>query len=106
MSSSVRHAVSSAEALARLHAGNLRFAQNVRSLESLASQDRREALVRGQAPYAVVLSCSDSRVPSELVFDSGWATLRGARRRQHRGAVAGGQHRVRPRPPSAASWWW
>jgi carbonic anhydrase len=57
------------EALARLRAGNQRFVNNVRSIESLAPQLGRQALVEGQKPFAVVLSCSDSRAPSELIFD-------------------------------------
>ncbi len=69
------HPVSAPEALARLREGNSRFMKNVRSIEVLASQSNREALVRGQAPYAMVLSCSDSRAPSELIFDCGLGDL-------------------------------
>lgn len=75
MSHPSRHSVHHDEALAQLGSGNARFAQNVRSVESLASQYRRDALVAGQAPFAVVLSCSDSRVPSEIVFDCGLGDL-------------------------------
>jgi carbonic anhydrase len=75
MSSSVRNPVSSTEAFARLRAGNGRFAQNLRSVEALTTHDRRDALVDGQKPFAIVLSCSDSRVPSELVFDCGLGEL-------------------------------
>jgi carbonic anhydrase len=63
------------EALARLRAGNERFVDNLRSIESLATQARRQALVAGQAPFATVLSCSDSRVPAEIVFDCGLGDL-------------------------------
>ncbi len=63
------------EALARLRAGNERYVANLRSVDALASQSRRDALVNGQAPFAVVLSCSDSRVPSEIVFDCGLGDL-------------------------------
>jgi len=60
--------VPAAEALARLAAGNQRFARG-----SLTHQDglveRRMALRKGQAPFATILSCSDSRVPPELIFD-------------------------------------
>ncbi|MDX2090275.1 MAG: carbonic anhydrase [Kofleriaceae bacterium] len=62
-------------ALDRLRSGNARFAQNVRSIEALASQGHREALVAGQHPFAIILSCSDSRVPAELVFDCGLGDL-------------------------------
>ena len=61
--------VPAAEALRRLRTGNERFARNVRSIDALASQSRRASLAAGQSPFAVILSCSDSRVPSEIVFD-------------------------------------
>jgi len=70
-----RHEIDFSTALARLREGNTRFAQNVRSVEALASQAERKSLVKGQAPFAIVLSCSDSRVPSELVFDCGLGDL-------------------------------
>ena len=63
------------EALERLREGNRRFASGVRSLETLASQARRQDLVEGQAPFAVILGCSDSRVPVEIVFDQGLGDL-------------------------------
>jgi carbonic anhydrase len=67
--------LSHADALARLRAGNERFIANVRSIDSLSSQARRDALVSGQKPYAIVLSCSDSRAPAEHVFDCGLGEL-------------------------------
>ena len=70
-----RHSVRHDGALAQLRSGNGRFTQNVRSIEALSSQYRRDALVAGQAPFAIVLSCSDSRVPSEIVFDCGLGDL-------------------------------
>ena len=70
------HAVITAlESLARLRAGNARFAANVRGIESFLSQERRAQLAEGQAPHAVVLGCSDSRVPVEIVFDQGLGDL-------------------------------
>ena len=60
--------VSPAEALERLMAGNERF-QNDKTGHPLLHAKRREELVGGQSPFAVILSCSDSRVPPELVFD-------------------------------------
>jgi len=69
------HPVSPSAALERLRAGNARFVRELRSLESLGGRHRREALVDGQSPFAVILSCSDSRVPSELVFDCGLGDL-------------------------------
>lgn len=63
------------QALKRLREGNARYCQNVRSLEVAAGQAARTALVAGQHPFAIILSCSDSRVPSELVFDQGLGDL-------------------------------
>lgn len=42
---------------------------------AVATQARRAALVDGQEPFAIVLGCSDSRVPAELVFDQGFGDL-------------------------------
>ncbi len=75
MTHPLRHSIHHDEALAQMRSGNGRFVQNVRSIEALASQYRRDKLVAGQAPFATVLSCSDSRVPSELVFDCGLGDL-------------------------------
>jgi carbonic anhydrase len=63
------------EALQRLREGNLRFVSNVRSLDALTSPMRRLALTTGQEPFAIILGCSDSRVPAELVFDQGLGDL-------------------------------
>lgn len=67
--------VSASEALQRLREGNERFVRDVRSVRALASQSMREALVAGQSPFAIILSCSDSRVPAEIVFDQGLGDL-------------------------------
>jgi len=61
------------EALERLREGNRRFAAD-RSVVA-PSATRRAALADGQRPFAVVLGCSDSRVPAELVFDQGLGDL-------------------------------
>ncbi|HVO31635.1 MAG TPA: carbonic anhydrase [bacterium] len=63
------------DALRRLQDGNARFASNVRSLETLASALGRGSLLDDQRPFAVVVSCSDSRVPAEMVFDQGVGAL-------------------------------
>jgi carbonic anhydrase len=63
------------EALARLRDGNLRFASNVRSLDAITSHTRRAELAKSQAPFAIILGCSDSRVPAEIVFDQGLGDL-------------------------------
>ena len=41
----------------------------------LASQTRRIELAAGQEPFAIILGCSDSRVPAEIVFDQGLGDL-------------------------------
>jgi carbonic anhydrase len=63
------------DALDRLREGNRRFAAGVRSLDTLTSQTRRSEFVAGQKPFAVILGCSDSRVPVELIFDQGLGDL-------------------------------
>src|SRR5437667_9270077 len=63
------------EALDRLREGNRRFASDMRSAENLSSLTRRAELVAGQEPFAIILGCSDSRVPAELVFDQGFGDL-------------------------------
>jgi carbonic anhydrase len=64
------------EALKRLTEGNQRFVSGVRSVDSIASSMKREQLARnGQTPFAIVLTCSDSRVPAEHVFDAGLGDL-------------------------------
>ncbi|MSQ92409.1 MAG: carbonic anhydrase [Gammaproteobacteria bacterium] len=64
-----------AEALERLRAGNKRFVANVRSAESISSAARRAELAVAQQPFAIVLGCSDSRVPVEIIFDQGLGDL-------------------------------
>lgn len=63
------------EALERLREGNQRFVTNVRSLDTLMSHAQRSALLAGQNPFAIILGCSDSRVPAEMVFDQGFGSL-------------------------------
>jgi len=67
--------ISALESLQRLRDGNARFASNVRGLESFLSQERRAELARQQEPHAIILGCSDSRVPAEIVFDQGLGDL-------------------------------
>ncbi len=57
------------EALERLRAGNARFVSGGQLMESLANPERRNELTTGQEPFAVILGCSDSRVPVEIIFD-------------------------------------
>jgi carbonic anhydrase len=62
------------EALNRLREGNSRFVAGISNHESM-SPARRHALATGQEPFAIILGCSDSRVPAELVFDQGLGDL-------------------------------
>jgi len=63
------------EALDRLRAGNARFASHVISIDSLTRHLDRAALMKAQQPFAILLGCSDSRAPAELVFDQGLGDL-------------------------------
>jgi carbonic anhydrase len=67
--------ISALESLRRLREGNARFASNVRGIDSFLSQERRAQLAKLQEPHAIVLGCSDSRVPAEIVFDQGLGDL-------------------------------
>lgn len=67
--------LSAEEALQRLRAGNQRFMEGTRSIAALASQLKRDELAEVQKPFATVLTCSDSRVPVEVVFDQGVGDL-------------------------------
>ena len=67
--------ISGQEGLERLRQGNQRFVSGVRSSDMLASQTRRIELASGQEPFAIILGCSDSRVPAEIVFDQGLGDL-------------------------------
>jgi carbonic anhydrase len=60
---------SALDALARLKAGNLRFSTDAQERGASLSSTARSELAKGQAPFAVVLGCSDSRVTPELLFD-------------------------------------
>lgn len=62
------------EALARLKEGNARFAAG-HTRHAHEGTDWRRNLVAEQKPFAVILGCSDSRVPVELVFDQGFGDL-------------------------------
>jgi carbonic anhydrase len=67
--------ISSGEALERLRAGNRRFVASIRDPAARLDAERRASLAEGQEPFAIVLGCSDSRVPAELVFDQGFGDL-------------------------------
>ena len=61
--------ITAAEALERLRAGNLRFAQGEGGIAAATTHLKRNETLEGQQPVAVILGCSDSRVPVEIVFD-------------------------------------
>lgn len=62
------------EVLNRLKDGNGRFTADKKE-GKLQDKSRREELTKGQEPYAIVLSCADSRVVPELAFDTGLGEL-------------------------------
>jgi len=67
--------IDATQALDRLREGNRRFVSNQAAGHVLSDPTRRAELVAGQEPFAIILGCSDSRVPAELVFDQGFGDL-------------------------------
>jgi carbonic anhydrase len=68
--------ISAHDALARLREGNRRFVNDEATLATILSRSHRAAVVTSpQEPFAIILGCSDSRVPAELVFDQGFGDL-------------------------------
>ena len=63
------------QALQLLREGNERFVTDTRSHATDASRSHRGELADGQEPFAIILGCSDSRVPAEIVFDQGLGDL-------------------------------
>src|SRR6187401_3371125 len=74
MSSNPESTVSADEALQRLKAGNERFLAGTARFPTVQKEILAD-LAKGQHPYATILSCSDSRVPPELIFDAGFGEL-------------------------------
>ncbi|MEW5802196.1 MAG: carbonic anhydrase [bacterium] len=62
------------QALEALMAGNKRYTA-VKNTYPNQTAERRAELVKGQKPFAIILSCSDSRVPPEIIFDQGLGDL-------------------------------
>jgi len=58
------------EALTKLMDGNKNFVSGALSAKNVGDEARKE-LTKGQHPFATILTCSDSRVPPELIFDRG-----------------------------------
>jgi carbonic anhydrase len=67
--------ITAQEALSRLRDGNRRYVDGEKSDATLPTPTRRSELVSGQSPFAIILGCSDSRVPIEHVFDQGLGDL-------------------------------
>jgi carbonic anhydrase len=67
--------ISAQEALQSLRVGNARFVAGESGHGDLSSHERRSELVAGQKPIAIILGCSDSRAPVELIFDQGLGDL-------------------------------
>jgi len=63
------------EALERLREGNRRFVSGLRGSDETLVHSPPVAMARGQEPFAIILGCSDSRVPAEIVFDQGLGDL-------------------------------
>jgi len=55
--------------------GNKRYVENKQSKKDTSFEKRKELNLKGQTPFAVILSCSDSRVPPEIIFDQGLGDL-------------------------------
>ena len=67
--------ISASEALERLRAGNGRFVASHPEFQSYIGVTQRTELAMSQSPFAVILGCSDSRVPVEIIFDQGLGEL-------------------------------
>ena len=63
------------EALQKLMDGNKRYVENKMTSGNQSGASARAALANSQKPYAIILSCSDSRVPPEIIFDKGLGEL-------------------------------
>jgi carbonic anhydrase len=67
--------ISPDQALSQLKEGNGRYTVGASKHPNQDPQRRKETAEKGQKPYATILSCSDSRVPVEILFDSGIGDL-------------------------------
>lgn len=67
--------VSPEDSLKLLEEGNGRFASDEVATKDLSEAKRADLSTAGQFPFAVIVSCSDSRVPPELIFDQGLGDL-------------------------------
>jgi len=67
--------ISGQEALARLQEGNRIFVASIQEPAARLAPTRRPPIPQAQEPFAIVLGCSDARVPAELVFGQGFGDL-------------------------------
>ena len=67
--------INAAEAIERLKLGNRQFVDNIQNEATLSKYPRPAELVREQEPFAIILGCSDARVPAEIVFNQGLGDL-------------------------------
>ena len=68
--------ITATEALQQLKEGNQRFVHSkLRKVKDLTNRDRRSEVIDVHEPFAIVLGCSDARVPLEIVFDHGLGHL-------------------------------
>jgi len=67
--------ITASDAIQRLKEGNQRFVSGVRSIDTIVKQIQRADFVERQEPFAIILGCSDSRVPAEIIFDQGLGDL-------------------------------
>ena len=66
---------SAGESLKRLREGNRRFVSERQNKDKGTGEARRREVAESQEPFAIILGCSDSRVPAEIVFDQGLGDL-------------------------------
>jgi carbonic anhydrase len=67
--------ISPAEGLSRLQDGNKRFLGGATRADTLISEARRKEVANDHNPFAIILGCSDARVPAEIIFDQGLGDL-------------------------------
>lgn len=70
-----KQTMTAAEAKQRLQKGNARFVAGEHDSGVVETASKRLQLAEGQEPFAIILGCSDSRVPAEIVFDQGLGDL-------------------------------
>jgi len=74
MENTITEMPSGQQALEKLIAGNQRYVSLKQAYPNQAPEHRKE-LCKGQSPFAVILGCSDSRIPPEIIFDQGLGDL-------------------------------